>query len=41
MASKVKGRTLGPDWRTAGIYHEYPRINSMIYDVGFPKGQIQ
>ena len=41
MAGKVKGRTLGPDGRTAGIFHEYLRINSMIYDVGFPDGQIK
>ena len=41
MDGKVKGGTLGPDGRTSGIYHEYPRINSMIYGVEFPDGQIK
>ena len=41
MAGKVKGRTLGPDGSTAGIYHEYPRLNSMIYYVEFLDGQIK
>ena len=41
MAGKVEGRRLGPDGKTAGIYHEYPRLNSMIYDVEFPNGQIK
>ena len=41
VAGKVKGRTLGPDGRTSGIYHEDPRLNSMIYDVDFPDGQIK
>ena len=41
MAGKVKGRTLGPDGRTDDIYHEDPRLNSMIYDVEFPDGQIK
>ena len=41
MPGKVKGRTLGPDGKTAGIYYEDPRPNSMIYDVEFPDGQIK
>ena len=41
VAGKVKGRTLGPDGKTADIYHEDPRPNSMIYDVEFPDGQIK
>ena len=41
MAGKVQGRMLGPDGRNAGIYHEDPRLNSMIYDVEFPDGQIK
>ena len=41
VAGKVKERTLGPDGRTAGIYHEDPRLNSMIYDVEFPDVQIK
>ena len=41
MAGKLKGVTLGPDGRTAGIYHENPRLNSIIYDVEFPDSQIK
>ena len=41
VAGKVNGRTLGPDGRSAGIYHEYPRLNSMIYDVELTDGQIK
>ena len=41
MAGKVKGRTLSPDGSTDGIYHEDPRLNSMIYDVEFPNGHIK
>ena len=41
MAGKVKGRTLVPDGSTSGIYHEDPRLNSMIYDVEFPDVQIK
>ena len=41
MPGKVKGRTLGPDGKTAGIYHEDHRPNSMIYNVEFPDGQIK
>ena len=41
VAGKDKGRTLGPDGRTDGIYHGDPRLNSMIYDVEFPDGQIK
>ena len=38
---KVKGGTWLPDGGTDGIYHEDPRLNSMIYDVEFPDGQIK
>ena len=41
MAGKVKGGTLGPDGGPSGIYHEDPRLNSMIYDVEFPDVQIK
>ena len=41
MAGKVKCRTLGPGRNTASIYHEYQRLNSMIYAVEFPDGQIK
>ena len=41
MAVKVKGMTLGPDGRTAGIYHEDPRLHSMTYDVDLPNVQIK
>ena len=35
------GRKLVPDGRTAGIFHEDQRLNSMIYDVEFPDGHIK
>ena len=35
------GRKLVPDGRTAGIFHEDQRLNSMIYDVEVPDGQIK
>ena len=41
VAGKVKGRVSVPDGRTTGIYHENPRLNSMIYDVEFPDCQIK
>ena len=41
MPGKVKRRTLGPDGKTAHIYREDPRPNSMKYDVEFPDGLIK
>ena len=38
---KVKGGAWLPDGGTDGIYHEDPRLNSMIYDVEFPNGHIK
>ena len=38
---EVKWRTLGPDGKTAHIYREDPRPNSMIYDVELPDGYIK
>ena len=43
--SKVKGtvkrRTIGPDGRTSGTYDDNPILNSVIYDVEFPDGQVK
>ena len=41
QAGQVKWRTLGLDGKTIGRYHENPIMNSLIYDVEFPDGQIK
>jgi hypothetical protein len=38
---KVTKRAIGPDGTIAGTYDENPYINSMIYEVEFPDGQIK
>jgi hypothetical protein len=38
---KVTKRAIGPDGVTAGTYDENPYLNSMIYEVEFPDGQIK
>jgi hypothetical protein len=38
---KVTKRAIGPDGITAGTYDENPYLNSMIYEVEFPDGQIK
>ena len=37
---KVIQRALGPDGKTGGKYDDNPFMNSMIYEVEFPDGQI-
>ena len=41
QVGRVVGRTLGSDGRTVGRYHEKPIMNSMLYDVEFPDGQVK
>jgi hypothetical protein len=39
--AKVIGRTIGPDGHTIGTYNENPVLNSMVYDVEFPDGEVR
>ena len=38
---KVIGRATGPNGETVGKYDDNPILNSIIYDVEFPEGQIK
>ena len=38
---KVKGRSLDPHGNVTGSYNENPLLNSIIYDVEFPDGQVK
>ena len=38
---KVTKRAIGPDGTVAGTYDENPYLNSMIYEVEFPDGQLK
>ena len=38
---KVIRRATGPHGKTVGRYHDDPRLNSMVYEVEFPDGQIK
>jgi hypothetical protein len=38
---RVNKRAIGPDGTVAGTYDENPYLNSMIYEVEFPDGQIK
>eukprot|EP00957_Ditylum_brightwellii_P044121 3348025-Ditylum_brightwellii.AAC.1 len=38
---KVKRRALGSDGRTAGSYHYNPMLNSTVYEVEFPDGEVK
>ena len=38
---KVTKRALGPDGRTAGTYDDNPMLNSIVYEVEFPDGQVK
>ena len=38
---KVTKRAIGPDGTTAGTYDANPYLNSMIYEVQFPDGQVK
>ena len=38
---KVIQRTIGPDGQVTGTYDNNPFLNSIIYDVEFPDGQVK
>ena len=38
---KVIGRSIGPDGTITGQYDDNPILNSVIYDVEFPDGEIK
>ena len=38
---KVNQRTIGPDGQVTGTYDNDPFLNSIIYDVEFPDGQVK
>ena len=37
----VTKRAIGPDGKTGGKYDDNPFLNSMIYEVEFPDGQVK
>lgn len=39
--AKVKGRTLASDGNSLGTYHDHPALNTIVYDVEFPDGEIR
>ena len=39
--SKVARRALVPNGKTTGTYHEKPWMNTLIYDVKFPDGEVK
>ena len=39
--SKVARRALVPNGKTTGTYHEKPWMNTLIYDVEFPDGEVK
>ena len=41
LVGKVKRRAMGPEGTIAGHYDENPRLNSIIYEVEFPDGQVK
>ena len=38
---KVKGRSIGDHGKVMGSYHDNPILNSIVYDVEFPDGQVK
>ena len=38
---RVTKRTIGPDGKVEGTYDENPYLNSMVYEVEFPDGQVK
>jgi hypothetical protein len=38
---KVSQRAIGPDGRTVGSYDDNPYLNSVVYEVEFPDGQVK
>ena len=41
VMGKVKGRSLGDDGKVVGSYDDNPILNSIIYDIEFPDGQVK
>ena len=41
VTGKVVQRTIGPDGQVTGTYDNNPFLNSIIYDVEFPDGQVK
>jgi hypothetical protein len=41
VTGTVKRRALGPDGKVVGTYDENPILNSIIYEVEFPDGQVR
>ena len=41
VTGKVTKRTIGPDGQVTGTYDNNPYLNSIIYDVKFPDGQVK
>jgi hypothetical protein len=41
VRGKVKQQSIGPDGRTVGSYDPNPTLNSIVYDVDFPDGQVK
>ena len=41
VTGKVTQRTIGPDGQVTGTYYNNPYLNSTIYDVEFPDGQVK
>ena len=40
-AATVLRRSVTPDGRSVGTYHENPILNSLVYDVEFPDGEVK
>eukprot|EP00957_Ditylum_brightwellii_P143478 10930806-Ditylum_brightwellii.AAC.1 len=41
VIGKVKRRVLGPDGHVVGKYDNDQKLNSIVYEVGFPDGQVK
>jgi len=41
VLEKVKQRALGPDGTVVGTYDDNPYLNSIVYEVEFPDGQVK
>ena len=41
VPAKVIGRTIDPTGRTVGTYNDNPIINTCVYDVEFPDGEVK
>ena len=39
--AKVRERTVGPDGKTIGTFHDTPTFNSIVYDLEFPYGEVK